>query len=208
MTIPVGFGQATILMSGNGLPTGGAVVLGFENELGSSAQAAADAYGEAWRDQVMPLLTDDVTLDEVVVKLGPDDVGPTASSAYSTAGTIVTENTPPNTAYLVKKTSNLGGRRGRGRIYIPGVDETKVTSDGRLEATKLGQLQTAMDAFEGEVALAGFPLMILHNPATIWVLEDGQPRREPTADPIPVPTPVLDLIVQSTVATQRRRLRR
>jgi hypothetical protein len=100
-----------------------------------------------------------------------------------------------NTAYVVQKRTNLGGRRNRGRLYLPGVVDSAVGTDGTLSSGAQSDLQSAVDLWiEGTEAalLAGgatspYPC-ILH------------------ADGVGAPPVVQSFAVASRVGTQRRRL--
>lgn len=106
------------------------------------------------------------------------------------SGANATSPAPNNCAILVAKISTSGGRRNRGRMYIPCPAESQVDGAGVLTTTYRGQWQTAMDDWiEGE-ALAGWG-----SPAILH-------QTGPTA-----PTTVTNLVVRSKIATQRRRLR-
>lgn len=99
---------------------------------------------------------------------------------------------PPNVATLVQKLTALGGRRNRGRMYLPGAVETDIDNEGLYGTTPLGVLQTAATAFRTQtLALAQVDqLVLLHEQAPF------------------TPTEITSLVVSRTVATQRRRQRR
>jgi len=100
-------------------------------------------------------------------------------------------NTPPqNCALLVKKRTGIGGRRGQGRMYIPpfAIDENAVGPNGVLLPGFLAQVQGGVNAVWG----SNFATYLLHSDS-----------------PSPMdPTPINSLIVDRSIATQRRRLRR
>lgn len=201
MTIPVGFGQCTHIFAGSSLDTGAAVVFGFEHDSSTVPETAAAALHDAWGDEIMPQLVNVVQLTQTIVKFGPDDVGPSAEFNAVVTGGDASPGAPANTAYLVTKTTALGGRRGRGRMYLPGVDETEVGGDGVVTPAKLTGLDTAIQAwFARVIALPWLgSLQLLHEPSA--------PGTE-NPSPEPPPTAIITLTVQQKVATQRRRLRR
>jgi hypothetical protein len=98
---------------------------------------------------------------------------------------------PPNCAYLVRKLTDLGGRRARGRMFIPGVPEGTVGANGVLTGAGLTAVNTAVLALltnlEGNAAVEG--LVLFHDTAPF------------------TPTPITSLEAQSKIATQRRRMR-
>lgn len=105
-------------------------------------------------------------------------------------GANATSPAPNNCAILVAKISTSGGRRNRGRMYIPCPAESQVDGAGVLTTTYRGQWQTAMDDWIDGEALAGWG-----SPAILH-------QTGPSA-----PTTVTNLVVRSKIATQRRRLR-
>jgi len=102
-----------------------------------------------------------------------------------------------NCALLVKKRSNRGGRRGRGRMFVPWLDSTKVDPNGIYNATQVTTEQGRWTTFHDllEVGQAGnpTPMVVLHN-------SEGN-------SPPGTPTRVTQLVVDPIIATQRRRLR-
>lgn len=189
MNIPSGFAQVTLGFAGNGLANPAACVFGVDQGGGATPEDVAETIFDLFVGTILPNLNDDVELVSSLVKFGPNTTGPSAEFTGSEAGGAAGSGGVSNTAYLVRKNSGLGGREGRGRMYLPGVTEVDVGSDGLVDPILLGALQTDVTNFGAGLTLGGFPMVILHNSAT-------------------TPTPVTTLVVQSRVATQRRRLRR
>lgn len=208
MTIPVGYAEITYKFTGAAAPLGAYVVFGVQNVLDSSAGTVAQSARLAFSGSTLPArLTDDVAVTEVRAKLGPDATGDFASVTGSWPGTQATTSMPPQVATLVRKVTASGGRRGRGRMYFPGVPETGVDDAGVISGAGVTAWTTALADFLGALTANDVPMFLLHDPATIWTLVNGQPRRVPTSDPIPEPDLVTSLVVDPKVATQRRRLR-
>jgi len=101
---------------------------------------------------------------------------------------------PQNTAYLIHKLSAFGGRRNRGRFYLPGVGEPEVGITGALTTAEKTRIQTALNAWFTQ--LNSIPniddVIILHSTGIT---------------PTPAPTAVIGFQIDPVVATQRRRLR-
>jgi len=195
--------------TGEGVPTGAAVVYCVRNtgilDLAGVAAVAHDRFN----DEITPWLCEDVTMGETLCKQGPDDTGPSVLvSAPTATGTEPDPSSPPGTAALVTKGTASGGRRGRGRMYLPGLADAVVEDGGTLQTAFLGNLQGGVQAWHDELDTAGIPLHLEHGPATEWVLVNGQPRRIPVAGSVPAPSPVLSVSVATQTATQRRRNRR
>lgn len=193
MTIPAGYAQANIRFTGGIVPTGAECTIGID--LGVSSLTpfeVAEVVGGAWNASFQAELSDQMLMQEVYVKFGPDATGPSDTSTFASPGARPLAPLPANTAVLVRKITDLGGRAGRGRFYVPGFVETPVSGNGVIDATELGLLQAAADTFYGNLTAGDFGLVVLHQPGS----------------PLSTPTPITGLAVDSTVATQRQRLRR
>lgn len=106
---------------------------------------------------------------------------------------------PPNVAYLVKKVTSQPGKRNRGRMYLPGVNELDLDAVGTVATIKRTPLQTAITAFYDAVIAADFQPVLFHN--------DTDAEGNPVAPELTVPTNLTALTLDARVATQRRRLR-
>lgn len=127
--------------------------------------------------------------------VGSDGDYPVGEFVVNTAGTSATAKLPNNCALLARKRTALGGRRNRGRMFIPSgyLSEGSVTETGDLTvgdtATFSGRMQAFLDAIEAEPVVmdAG---VILHSST-------------PTT-----PTVITSMDVSGKIATQRTRMRR
>jgi hypothetical protein len=189
MIIAPGFAHASFFFTGSGVPLGAACTLGLEYNPAKTVQQTADDCRDNFVATILPVLIQNTGLDHVLVKYGPNDVGPTATSASGVGGSDLSDQAPPNVAYLVRKGTALGGRKNRGRMYLPGVDEGEVLQGGTIQPGKLAGVEAAVDAFMAAMIADGHTLVVLHNGPEI-------------------PTEITSLTVDGTVATQRRRLRR
>lgn len=193
MVVPVGYAQVSILFTGASVPTGAATTFGLDVGVGSpTPNSVATAVDNAFFSSGLPdVISSAVNETGVLVKFGPDNIGPSVLKATNNPGTAAVA-CPPNVTWLIRKNTALGGRAGRGRMYIPGVPESLVDGAGIIGSGAIADMQTAIDDFFAELATGGFPAVVLHG-------EDS---------PLTVPTPITSLTVSETVATQRRRLRR
>lgn len=203
MEIPEGFAQITHLFGGPGCPTGAACTYGVVNDDDTSADDLAEAAHTIWTESILLHQTDVVDLLSTICKNGPEDTGAMAQFFDTNTGGEPGDSTGPNTAYLVKKNTSLGGRHGRGRFYIPGVKEDQIDASGDLESlwfdTIAGDVQSFFEAWEG----SPHDLVLLHSP--VLVDPGPPPVYEPSGVP---PTTITSLTLQTRTATQRRRLRR
>lgn len=189
MIIPENYAQITFTFDGNGLRYPAASTLGV-GLVGppTPTEVAIDA-GDLFETHILPNLNASVNLDAVRVKFGPNDDGPAGEFSYGVAGGSAGSGAAPNLAYLVQKRTNLGGRRGRGRMYLPGVSEGDVGSDGVIDSSALSALQADLDAFFTAMNAADLSPVLLHND-------------------VGSPTVIQSLNLATVAATQRRRMRR
>lgn len=112
-------------------------------------------------------------------------------SGGGTAGSVL----PQNSAFLVHKRTALGGRGGRGRLYVPGVDESVCSDLGAITSTWQNTFNTALAAWlTAIVGIVGVTNMVLFH-------DDGGAYAAET------PYQVVSLTLDPNIATQRRRLR-
>lgn len=111
-------------------------------------------------------------------------------------GTTAGDTLPVNSAVLLNKLTGLGGRRNKGRVYLPpySMDESQVSATGVIDSTAL---QTMVDNWEGtrlalETALV--PMVLFHGPTV--------------ALPEPPSTLVTATSGETRIATMRTRLRK
>jgi hypothetical protein len=191
--IPVGFAQVNYVFSGPAAPTGAQITVGIDVSGQTDPDATyVDAIGLAFAGNVMNLMVDEITLDEVRVKYGPNATGRTVVVAFGTPGAINNVSENPNTAVLVQKHTALGGRAGRGRCYIPGALHDVFDSSGVMSGLSLAAWQAEVAQWFLDLSVAGADPVLLHG----------------ADSPIAVPTPITAVEVQNKSATQRQRLRR
>jgi hypothetical protein len=108
-----------------------------------------------------------------------------------TAGTVSDTSAPPiGGAVLVRKVTGLGGRRNRGRMYVPPffLNESNVDYLGNIDGATLSVVQNWFNAWYNAMVAATYVPQILHS--------DGA-----------VGTNVTSFSVQQKLGTQRLRMR-
>lgn len=194
MLIPVGFGQANLIFTGSGLPTGAQMTLGFAVPTGVDPTTVANRIITAWTGSGIPgNMPPTLSLTGVLVKFGPSDIGPSALVGASVPGTSAGVQASPNVAVLVHKVTEAGGRSGRGRFYLPGPQEAQIDPNGALATTYRTNLQTGFTNFRNALVTADVLPRLLHGSLSA---------------PIDEPLPITGFVVDARSATQRRRLRR
>lgn len=190
MIIPAGFCQVNFVFTGEGAPSGAEITLGLEYNSGDSPSQVAQDCADAWSaEDLDALYVDALTLSAILVKFGPNSTGPSAELAVSVPGTASGAAVPPNTSMVISKITALGGRKGRGRMFFPGINEGAVSSAGILDGALVSGSDSRWTDFAATLALAGHGCVLLHNDLT-------------------APTPITEFATQARAATQRRRLRR
>lgn len=194
MIIPTGYAQANIRFTGDAAPNGSEITLGLDLAdfaAGTPTDAASDV-ADAWSPTVHTILSFELVLSEVYVKFGPNDVGASGSVARAVSGVASGSSVPPNTCILVHKSTTVGGRRGRGRMYVPGMPEPEVGPHGMLSSGYLNSVQNELDDFYAALTTAGLTPVVLHAAGI-------------TATPAPYE--VTGFIAQGLAASQRERMR-
>ena len=190
LIIPSGFSQVTFLFTGVDVPTGAAVTLGLNQPNTASVADGLDLLEPLVETLHEAMAVSTVTLDRIRLKFGPNASGNFGERSIAAPGDQGADGAAPNLAVLVRKQTDEGGRQGRGRLYYPGVPEEVVNGAGVLTAGAVAQYQAAWDAFYTALDGADWTPVLLHSVA-------GNS-----------PDEITSFVVESTTATQRRRLRR
>jgi len=198
LVIPPGFGLWTFYMQHAGISHTALVTLGFSVAAPPYTQSNNDASLVAYGTSMAALWDSEVTVTRLTTLIGNDGPALRFESSGAIAGSRTTQSiTPPQTTYLIRKTTGFAGRRFRGRMYIPFVAELGTQQTGQLETAELTILTARASALftalvGGSTGSGG--LYLLHSESSLSATPD--------------PTPITALAAQNFVATQRRRLRR
>ncbi len=194
--LPAGSAVYALKFGGTALPRGAAITgalltTGPQSFVQNLANLAFVA-----ETTLMAKLSAGVQLQEIYLRAGATvGPGPSGSQFSTTNGLVAGELASPNVAFLVKMTTALGGRRGRGRWFLPCVGEANVDQVGVVAAARRTELNTMLTDFR--VALASLDL--------IMAVAHRYP--EGTVTGRLAPTAVDQITCDARVATQRGRLR-
>lgn len=197
LIIPPGFANAAFVFTSSQGTAPFVTTLGVDtSQYGGDFVGAANqmmaVYADVWGSE-----TDaDLTLDHVTLTVGDDGPGGSVDStltpvAMTRAGTGAAYAMSP----ILRKVTNTLGRRGRGRMFIPGVlTQAEVAGDGSITPTRRGELASHATEFftalsEGDMAGLPLPPFLFHSQA-------------PTD-----PTPIVSLTVSDLVGWIRGRIR-
>lgn len=202
--IPDDFYQVTLEHTVAGTPDPLMVTFGVHDDVGDLELGDLEDVVQAYADYILPACHTSVVLDRATAS----DAGGVVYETFSgETGQDINEPSPVSTAIIIEKRSALSGRRNRGRMYIPAVNDSLVDIAGNLLPVPLAAYQTEIDTFLTTVntVLGGGEggMYLLHSKG--W---NGTREDEP-ADPgnAPAPTKVTSLVVKSKIGTQRRRIR-
>lgn len=201
LVIPQHYGEAILsfLWAGDSQPMAMTVGVHAPTATNTDANDVANEVYAAFLTNLIPIVSTVLTLEEVVVHLQADALpaGPVVGLAIgpdtgANSGNVL----PQNSAYLVHKRTAVGGRGGRGRMYLPGCAEGSVSDTGVVASGTLTTFNTAWAGFLSDVTSGLFitELVVLHD-------SSGGTAGDP-------PAVITSLTMDSVIATQRRRLRR
>lgn len=200
LVIPAGFAQASLQMRNSGDPDPWYITFGVElTDLNFVAEREAARIESAARDNLANVISSDTRMTGVQLRIGVSEADPfTVFHPFDIQGLSTSETLPQNNAVLVTKQTERSGRTGKGRLYVPCVNEGAVSNVGVLTETFRNLMQDRMTGFLEDLAA---PETTEEAPATMVLLHSaGAPGGS-------APNVVTSLIVAPVIATQRRRLR-
>lgn len=198
VVIPVGFGQWTLPFSLAADLEPMVITCGFQDDGVTNANSIADQI----TNPLFATPTFAASSYPVQYTIGPAEVVVNRTmGTFAGVGTTIRAGTgaqqvlPNNCAILVSKLTNRGGRRGRGRLYLPPafIAEGNVTVNGSLLASVRDSITLDFETWRAAVTATPFDLQLLHSDPPV-----GSP---------PPPDPIVGFICSGTIATQRTRLR-
>lgn len=203
LIIPVGFGQAVyeLALTGDAEPVVTTMGHDLSNVVGGDYEEIANRLFDGFGQEMMGAISDQYSLTGVSLYVGQDGGPPAVFFGTDTAvvGGDAGLPLPQNCAALVRKRTGAAGRRGRGRMYLPGVRENVVNAIGVMDSTYVTAWQTSIDGWFD--LLNGVPAGSVAYPPVILHRSEGIGEEPP-------PTPVTALVLDDVIATQRRRLRK
>lgn len=124
VTIPVGYGEASIIHTGANGTAPFVCTLGLDlDHYPGSEDQAANGLMQVWGSELHTKLHNTMTIERVIIAVGQaGGEQPTVSSNLPPiAGTRDTANAPINCAIIMNKNTSTLGRKGRGRMFLPGM---------------------------------------------------------------------------------------
>src|SRR4051794_2910954 len=127
--VPAGFYETTMHFSMPGASGDIACSIGWDGHDAADPPIFEDVNSAL--SELLGNLSDTLTLETITYDLGSSAAdNPTHEESVGNSGFSSGETMPANVAVLVQKRGALGGRRNRGRMYLPGVPRSGVDADG------------------------------------------------------------------------------
>jgi hypothetical protein len=192
--IPISFANVRYVFQCNGIIAPMGFSIGTDVGAGETAATISAATTDAFDDVIWTAGTsasNQYTFVGVEVTQMTGTGPVVASSSLNRPGTLATTVPPSNLAMLVTKVTGQGGRKNRGRMYIPTamLFETEVDHSGRMAAGTVTAWQNKWNAFLNRLQTDALQPWLFHS------------------DPADIPTLITAFKVESLAATQRRRMR-
>lgn len=190
LVVPPGFVQLAYRFSLTGDPEEMVTTIGaaYEGSMENFLTARVNDFLDGWPTSQIII---GWTFKGISGYFGQDGGPPVVVHDDQNDAGLLDQSAPPqNVAVLVRKRTLLGGRKNRGRMYLPPfmMSEGSLAANGVMTSGMQTEIQAETNlAFPGDVD---------------WVLfhDDSSPAPH-------TPTPISSLSVDQVVATQRRRLR-
>lgn len=198
VAIPAGFIESTFVFRCEGITRDMTWSCGWDcANFGTltAAQMAQEIRGEFSEATTRPYaaanMIDSYTFVGVsVVKMLED--GPSIGQDFTAiTGTATTDALPPNCAFLMNKNTASGGRRNRGRAFIP------ILTPGEASTNAAGVVDNGVVS----------AVTILYGAARVALVALGYDPVLFHQTPPYTPTPITSFSFSSLLATQRRRMR-
>jgi hypothetical protein len=193
--IPIGFAQVSMDVYLAGNTRAMTCTIGVDALAGQTPVDIADvvqqnmvATNRPWQTSMVP---SDWTIGPFRAAIMNEPGIESGVGTLSTVGTATAGLTfPPNVSFLVQKRTGTGGRQGRGRMYEPPITigETSIDKLGLIQSTIVTDRNTRWEAFRSAIQTLGMGPYLFH-------------------EGIGGPLLITKIVLQSLVATQRRRLR-
>lgn len=201
--IPVGFAQAAFIFTSDIGTPDFVTTIGVDlSDVGGNFLGAADhlfaAYGSTW----MNTTSDHLVLDRVQLNIGLEEggTGSVTSGKNPITGGDDGDIPPVNLCCIAQKVTNMLGRRGRGRMFLPGVlNETQVTEGGLLGDGVAADLADLGTNFLSAIRAPDVPGEVTPTitPMEPVLFHDG----------LLAPTPIISIAISPKVGVIRKRVR-
>lgn len=197
LVIPVGYGQVTIPFKHASLVRSAVVTFGVDMPAALTGSQVADQIADRTQTAIAATVDSQVTVGPVEISEGAGAEGNIAWVGSTTwVGTRASDSQPPNCALIARKVTGVGGRRGRGRMFLPWcIAETAVDEVGVINPANVITINGLLEDWLERLGLETnpSPMVLLHATGNT---------------PVPAPSPVTSLSLDTRIGNQRDRLGR
>ena len=163
LVIPPGYANAAFVFAGSVGTQPYITTLGVDiSDWGGDHVAVANVLKAGFAGLFQSEVSSSLTLDRVTLSVGQDGPGgsvdsDTAPNTFNRSGSF-----PPTAmSCIVRKVTNELGRRGRGRMFIPGiVSENEVDEDGSIVPARQTAIQGVLDTWYENLAYGATELSL------------------------------------------------
>lgn len=190
--IPSGFGLVRLHFTDVGGTAHAYILHGVQNFNDHDAVTVASDTYAAWSGDILGAQADTYAFADVQATVNIGGVLSQGSHFGTDVGGSSSEALPPQVCALVQKRTALLGKHYRGRIYVPGytMADVDTSNPGKWSSSFMSGTGPAFASYLSTLSGSDLGLVLLHRNTSI------------------APTTVTDLILEGTMATQRRRLRK
>lgn len=171
LIIPPGFVQASFVFTGIPGTQPYVTTLGLDSsDWGGDFVSLANFAKANYAENLGPVTNNALTLDRVTLFIGDD--GPSGSVDSDTEPTAMTDASvfgPTAMSLIARKNTAERGRRGRGRMFLPGTAaEAAVEEDGSVTTGQITEVNTRLATFlevfvEGDDPDPAAPPVLFHS---------------------------------------------
>lgn len=199
LIIPPGYGSAAFVLTAAQGTSPFVTTIGVDlSGAGGDFVQAANELWSAYYESFAAVTWNGLTLDHVTLSVGSDGPGGSVDSTTAPLAMSRTLSNPAPVAMapIMRKTTNELGRRGRGRMFLPGaVSEPDVDPDGSV-----------IQSWRNTLAAAGTDFVDLLTNGGVLVTTPMPPVLLHSAPP-GLPTPIVGLTPSDIVGWVRGRIR-
>lgn len=170
-------------------------------EAGQYQQEVHDQIYDRLATEMKPQLSDALHFESLTARVATGGDPLVFFKESSVAGTNTNQSTPLNCAMLIKKTTGRAGRKNRGRMYWPFAVEGAVDLRGQISQSAVNDFITKLNAFYELFQGGATDLEMLDGVYLFHSEPEGSTEHDD-------PTEVTSFVLDTKIATQRRRLRR
>lgn len=166
LVIPPGFAQLTVPMKHASLVRSAVVTFGVATNGAFTPTELCDRAAADFQAALQTTIDSQVTVGPVEASVGQDGGENLAAvGSHTFVGTRASDSQPPNCALIARKLTNRGGRRGRGRMFLPWcIAETAVDEVGVITPANVTTINGLLDDLLDNLLTApAIQMVLLHS---------------------------------------------